>query len=50
MAVPRFPLNEAPDPETRSTLESQLTALHNGLVPLVSADGSEMLGWSAALR
>ncbi|KAI3390290.1 hypothetical protein diail_10496 [Diaporthe ilicicola] len=45
MTTPRFPLHEASDPETRKTLETQLTALHRGLVPLVSGvdDGFSLL-------
>lgn len=48
--TPRFPLREAPDPAAAKLLEEKLTVLHKGLVPLVSSDRSEMLGWCAALR
>lgn len=48
--TPRFPLQQAPHPAAAQLLEQKLAALHKGLVPLVSPDGSEMLGWCAALR
>lgn len=48
--APRFPLQDAPDPAAAKLLEEKLTALHQGLVPLVATDGTEMLGWCAAFR
>lgn len=48
--APRFPIGEAPDTASTQTLETQLKALHQGLMPTMEEDGSALLGWSAALR
>ncbi|KAF3768161.1 hypothetical protein M406DRAFT_254696 [Cryphonectria parasitica EP155] len=47
--APRFPLDRAPDPATRHTLETQMNMLHSGRLPVMAEDRSEMLGWCAPL-
>lgn len=46
----RFLLEEAPDPKAAHTLETQLTLLHDGLLPVIESNRSEMLGWCAPMR